>query len=436
MDWAILRGGGRIRSQPQIDMNRALFRTILFAGWAVLPLVPHLAAQRPGEVVPAWSEGTLDIHHINTGKGNATFFLLPDGTSMLVDAGAAGREGSRGVPARPDASRKPGEWIARYVRQMLGMAGRETELDYVILTHFHDDHIGRVDRDAKRSPSGAYVLTGITEVGEHLPIRRIFDRGWPGYDFPYPVRDAMVENYRAFLKLQVEKNGMKVERFQVGRNDQFVLLRAKGKYPNFEIRNVVGNTIVWTGVGNNTRQNWPDFAGLKPEQMPGENPLSLGFRLSYGNFDYGSFGDIPGAAPDAAAPWQDMETPVARAVGPVEALLLDHHGNRDSTNAFFLSSLQPQVVLLHAWAANHPGEDVLHRIFSTHLYPGKRDFFSTNMAQANRDVIGSQMEQMKSQQGHILLRVAPGGESFLVIVLDDSAETFRVKAVFGPYRSR
>lgn len=31
-----------------------------------------------------WSPGTLDIHHINTGQGNATFFVLPDGTTRRV----------------------------------------------------------------------------------------------------------------------------------------------------------------------------------------------------------------------------------------------------------------------------------------------------------------------------------------------------------------
>lgn len=393
-------------------------------------------AQRVGEVLPAWSEGTLDIHHINTGKGNATFFLLPDGTSMLVDAGAAGREGARGVPAKPDGTRKPGEWIARYVKQVMEAAKREVALDYVLLTHFHDDHMGRVDAGSKLASAGGYKLTGITEVGDLIPIRRLLDRGWPNYDFPYPVRDAMVENYRAFLKWQVEKKGLVVDRFRVGRKDQIVLLRQRDRYANFEIRNVVGNTMVWTGVGDNTRQNWPDFAGLKMEEMPSENPLSLGFRLSYGNFDYGSFGDIPGVVPPGGSPWQDMESPVARAVGPVEAFLLDHHGNRDSTNEVLLSHLQPQVILLHAWAANHPGEDVLHRIYSKRLYPGARDVFATNMAQANRDVIGVPLEQLKSQQGHILLRVAPGGDTFQVIVLDDSAESFRVKAVFGPYACR
>ena len=38
----------------------------------------------------AWSEGTMDIHHISTGRGPAIFFILPDGTRMLVDAGDLG----------------------------------------------------------------------------------------------------------------------------------------------------------------------------------------------------------------------------------------------------------------------------------------------------------------------------------------------------------
>ena len=38
----------------------------------------------------AWKEGTLDIHHISTGRGSSIFFILPDGTRMLVDAGDLG----------------------------------------------------------------------------------------------------------------------------------------------------------------------------------------------------------------------------------------------------------------------------------------------------------------------------------------------------------
>ncbi len=29
----------------------------------------------------------LDLHHINTGSGNAAFYIFPDGTTFLVDAG-------------------------------------------------------------------------------------------------------------------------------------------------------------------------------------------------------------------------------------------------------------------------------------------------------------------------------------------------------------
>ena len=29
----------------------------------------------------------MELHHINTGRGNAGFYIFPDGTTMLVDAG-------------------------------------------------------------------------------------------------------------------------------------------------------------------------------------------------------------------------------------------------------------------------------------------------------------------------------------------------------------
>ena len=38
-----------------------------------------------------------------------------------------------------------------------------------------------------------------------------------------------------------------------------------------------------------------------------------------------------------------------------------------------------------------------------------------------------------SQQGHIVVRVSPGGKQYEVIVLDDAVEEGNVKARFGPY---
>ena len=41
---------------------------------------------RTGSTLPMWQEGWLDIHAINTGRGESFWFILPDGTTMLLDA--------------------------------------------------------------------------------------------------------------------------------------------------------------------------------------------------------------------------------------------------------------------------------------------------------------------------------------------------------------
>ena len=79
---------------------------------------------------------------------------------------------------------------------------------------------------------------------------------------------------------------------------------------------------------------------------------------------------------------------------------------------------------------------MLDRLYSTQLYPGPRDVFATNMLEPNKQVIGDLLERLKSSQGHIVIRVSPGGDSFLVVILDDTSESFAVKSVHGPYSSR
>jgi hypothetical protein len=127
---------------------------------------------------------------------------------------------------------------------------------------------------------------------------------------------------------------------------------------------------------------------------------------------------------------------VAKVVGPVEVHVLNHHGFHDSANAFFLSALRPRVHILSIYAPSHPGMRVLNRLLSTRLYSGPRDIFATNIMDAAKVVIGEQLERLKSDQGHILVRVDPGGDTYRIIVLDDSAESYAVKSVHGPYESQ
>jgi hypothetical protein len=228
---------------------------------------------------------------------------------------------------------------------------------------------------------------------------------------------------------------MRVERFQPGRNDQISLLRAPRQYPNFEVRNIMANGEVWTGTGTATRQQFPALKDIPPEDRPSENMCSAGLRLSYGKFDYFTGGDIPGIPFEGFPLWHDVETPVAQVVGPVEACILNHHGYIDSQNAFYVGTLRPRVWILNVWDSAHPTARVYSRLQSTRIYPGPRDIFATNMHEANRLVVTG-LDRLASARGHIVIRVAPGGDSFKVVILDDSAESYKVTSVHGPYDSR
>jgi beta-lactamase superfamily II metal-dependent hydrolase len=380
---------------------------------AVLAAAP-LAAQTVGQPLPPWTPGTLDIHQISTGRGNAALLVLPDGTSLLLDAGDGGNPPPRGTPPRPDGSRPTAEWIARYVRAM-GVSA----LDYGYITHFHDDH-----------------MNAMVDVAARVPVRKMIDRGWPDYAYPAPdhreLQGPAFLRYREFLA----KGGTAAQRLRPGRNDQIVLVKDASRYPQFEVRNVAANGEVWTGTGTKTRVVVPPLDGVPREDWPTENMCSLAIRLRYGAFDYFSGGDMPGTPRPGYPAWQDVETPVARAVGAVDVALLDHHGNRDSTNALLVATLRPRIWVIPVWSADHPGHDVLDRMYSTRLYPGPRDVFATNMLEANRLVIGPLLDRLLAAQGHVVVRVAPGGASYRVIVLDDGAETYAVKSVHGPFESR
>jgi Metallo-beta-lactamase superfamily len=412
-----------------------MLRGILLVS-SILALVGprQIGAQDVGEVLPGWTPGTLEIHQISTGRGNSSLFIFPDGTTMLVDAGALATKTPRHVGSRPDESRTPGDWIARYIRQML-RHDAAPELNYVLLTHFHGDHMGQVVESTPSAKSGGYKLAGITEVAERTPVRKILDRGWPNYDYPAPLKDATVTNYRAFLAWQQQNNGLKTERFQPGRNDQIVPVRAPKQHANFAVRNIMANGEVWTGTGDTTRQHFPALKDVPVADHPTENMCSAGFRLSYGRFDYYSGGDIPGIPFEGFPLWHDVETPVAQAVGAVDAAILNHHGYIDSQNAFFVATLRPRVWILNVWESAHPTARVYHRLQSTRVYPGPRDIFATAMHEANRQVVVG-LDKLASDRGHIVIRVSPGGDSFKIVILDDSAEIFKVKSVHGPYECR
>lgn len=380
-----------------------------------------------------WQRGLLDIHHISAGRGNSVLIICPDGTSILIDAGAVKGPAEAIVPARPNSNRRPGEWIGRYARHHLRASPRQ-ELDYAVLTHFHGDHIGDVTPDCPAAPAGDYRLTGISDVAEIIPIGKIIDRGFPNYNYPAPSTDEGVTNYIRFIR-SIEKRGTKIEKFRAGSSRQIGLQHSQSNYPNLTVRNLAANGEVWTGKDESTQQLFPPLSTLKPEEYPTENSCSIAMRFDYGNFRYYIGGDLTCDTRFGTAPWLDVETPVARAAGPTNVSAPNHHGYFDSTGPDFVRQMRSRVYVVQAWHASHPALSVLDRLYSPLLYQGDRDVLATGLTEAASLADARFSGKMLSQQGHVIIRVSEQGRQYQVVVLDDAKEEGNVKANFGPYKT-
>src|SRR5687768_11834816 len=100
-------------------------------------------ASAPGTAVAQGrTSKTLDIYVIDVEGGNATLIVSPTGESLLIDTGnpSNGRDADRILAAAKDA----------------GL----TQIDHLIITHYHGDHIG-----------------GLPELHPRIAIRHFIDHG-------------------------------------------------------------------------------------------------------------------------------------------------------------------------------------------------------------------------------------------------------------------
>jgi beta-lactamase superfamily II metal-dependent hydrolase len=419
---------------PGFSRRNFLSGSLALFACELIPAQNFASAENPADEssrFEPWQRGFLDIHHISMGRGNSVLIICPDGTSILIDAGAVKGPADVMVPARPNSSRRPGEWIGRYARHHLRTSPRQ-KLDYAVLTHFHGDHIGDVTPDSPAAPAGDYRLTGISDVAELLKIRKILDRGFPNYNYPTPSTDEGVANYIRFAR-SVEKRGTAIEKFSAGSSRQITLQHSQSDYPNFTVQNLAANGEVWTGQEERTQQLFPSLGILKPEEYPIENSCSIAMRVAYGAFRYYVGGDLTCDTHFGAAPWLDVETPVAIVAGPVNVSALNHHGYFDSTGPDFVRHMRSRIYVVQAWHASHPALSVLDRLYSPLLYQGERDVLATGLTQAASLADARFSDKMLSQHGHVVIRVSEQGRKYHVIVIDDAKEEGEVKARFGPY---
>lgn len=383
------------------------------------------------ESLPEWRPGVLEIHHIDTGRGNASLILGPDGTSLLIDAGEAHSAERTMAPARPDASRRAGEWIARYLRRQLNRIG-QTDLDLMLLTHLHGDHVGEVTSSSPQSTQGNYRLTGAADVAESIRVRELIDRGWPDYNYPAPPLDATSKNYIALAKSMASR-GTKVQKANAGSALQLALRHHASDYSSFNARILSVNGEVWTGTSENSTATFPLIDNLPPAALPTENMCCIAMRLRYGAFSYYSGGDLTCDTDYGKYPWHDIESPVAAAAGSVSVAVANHHGYFDACGPSFVRSLRPRAWILPAWHVSHPAMSMLANLFSTELYPAERSVFAVGMTPEALLTTERFASKLSSSEGHVVLRVSPESREFTVHVVDARDELGTVVKSFGPF---
>ena len=377
-----------------------------------------------GKTLPAWSEGHLDIHLINTGRGECCFYILPDGTTLLVDAGEVATT-SGSVAQKPNDQIRPYIAYANYIKHFLP-AGKSA-IDYCAPSHLHIDHIGSASMATDVADAG-YRKSGLLALYDKVPYNHILDGAYPTYteDETTPkIEGELAEDWATFVTWGVKEGRFTAECFSVGK-EQIVLRNNSKKYNNFSILNICANGFVW-GKDESGKQT---ILGSKAKT--GGNPASCGFHITYGKFDYLACGDLTSSAQNLMAFYfRDFI-----GCGNLDAFKSNHHLAANSWGSQMQKqNFNPRVVLNHCFASNKP--DVAKLI---QILPAIESFYATNIhpdIEAHPEVAANNLlDKITAYNGHIVLRVAPGGDSFYVYMLDDSNFKYRVKSIHGPYKSK
>jgi competence protein ComEC len=238
----------------------------------------------------AQAEKPLQIRFIDVEGGQATLIVSPSGESMLVDTGYPGLNGR-------DADR-----IAGAVKE----AGL-SRLDYLIVTHYHADHVGGVPALAGRVPIGTFVDHGPTvEQGEQ----------------PAALYNAYLET-RAKGRHVVARPGDTLP--IKGLDVRFV--SAAG--------DLISKPLPGAGQAN------PLCSGYTPHDPdPTENARSVGMVMSFGRFRLLDLGDLT---------WNkehDLACP-NNLLGTVSVYLTTHHGLNQSGAPVLVHAVRPRVAVMN-----------------------------------------------------------------------------------------
>lgn len=405
-------------------MNRRDFVKSVFAAPLLGAAAPAVAegrlSQAVGKPLPPWKAGEFQIHFIYTGVAESQFWIMPDGTTMLLDCGdhPAYTRGKMALWLLPNGKRHAGEWIARYVARV---NPHGTDVDYMMISHHHADH------------AGTDGWGGFLQAAETLKFRRGFDRGWPDFDEPIPNERCDNQSYphiRKTLDCIVERDGLKMEKFRVGAVNQVAMLRNAADYPGFSVTNITGNGKILCRDGG-IRDLYAEKRGAKHLN---ENAMSLGVVAQYGAFRYYTAGDFFDRFHLKDGSVCRIEAELAKEIDPVDVAKVNHHGHH-SMSLPLVAALRARVWTACVWDTLHVTSDTLERLASREAYPGPRlvapGLFSPlrRLEDAGKPFM-SDIAPESFDAGHVVLTVAPGGATYSVAYVTVDDESMKVTGVY------
>jgi len=263
----------------------------------------------------------LQIYLIDVEGGQATLVVGPSHESMLIDTGW------------PNFNGRDAERIARAAK-----AAKIKQIDYVLITHYHRDHVG-----------------GVTQLAERMKIVTFVDHG-PNLE----DSDAAREDYAAY-----EKVVAKARRIMVRAGDGIPIkgltvrvLTAAGEH--------IADPLPGAGEANMYCDSEPNAA---PD--PSENARSLGVLITYGKFRFIDLGDLTKKKELELACLNNL-------VGKVDLYLVTHHGLDQSNAKAIVWGLHPRVAIMNNGAHKGGSPEAWQTV---HDSPGLEDLWQLHYAE-------------------------------------------------------
>jgi len=233
----------------------------------------------------------LQAYFIDVEGGQSTLFVTPAGQSLLIDTGWADNNGR-------DADR-----IAAAAKS----AGL-SKIDYVLITHFHDDHVGGVPQLVQRIPVGAFL--------DHGPNREL--------------TDDVNGNFAAYQKTLASGP---YKRIIPKPGDILPIVGMK-----VQVISADGELIDKPLPGAGQPNEYCKTSEIRPTDQT-ENARSLGVLITLGKLRILDLGDLT---------W-DKERQLMcpdNKLGKIDILIVSHHGWNQSSSPALIDAIQARVAIM------------------------------------------------------------------------------------------